>query len=133
MKSAEPNQPASFSAILSMRTIVRFYSRLSMYDFLLLISRAKVFLLLTNCYVYAIMYYVMVYNRIALLRTEFGMSRQDLAEKIDVNYQTVGFIERGDYSPSLELAFKIAEVFGVEITTVFSDKPFAPLFTKKES
>ncbi len=60
------------------------------------------------------------------------MSRQQLAEKIDVNYQTVGFIERGDYSPSLELAFKIAEVFGVEVTIVFSDKPFPSLFTNKK-
>lgn len=70
----------------------------------------------------------MIYNRIALLRTEQGMSRQALADKIDVNYQTIGFIERGDYSPSLELAFKIAEAFGVEVTTVFSDRPFEPLF-----
>ena len=76
----------------------------------------------------------MINNRIALLRTEQGISRQELAEKVGVNYQTIGFIERGDYSPSLELAFKIAEIFGVEITTVFSDKPFQPLFTKnKES
>lgn len=78
------------------------------------------------------MYCVMIYNQIALMRTEAGMSRQELADKVDVNYQTIGFIERGDYSPSLELAFKIAEVFGVEVTTVFSDKPFAPLFTSKE-
>ncbi len=74
---------------------------------------------------------VMIYNRIQLLRTEAGLSRQELAEKIDVNYQTIGFIERGDYSPSLELAFKIAEVFGVEVTTVFSDKRFPSLFNKK--
>ncbi len=74
----------------------------------------------------------MVYNRIALLRTEQGISRQELAEKIGVNYQTIGFIERGDYSPSLELAFKIAETFKVDITTIFSDKPFGPLFTKNK-
>jgi putative transcriptional regulator len=73
----------------------------------------------------------MIYNRIALLRTEKGLSRQELAEKVDVNYQTIGFIERGDYSPSLELAFKLAEVFDVELTTIFSDKPFQPLFTNK--
>ncbi len=73
----------------------------------------------------------MMYNRIALLRTEKGISRQELAEKVGVNYQTIGFIERGDYSPSLELAFKVAEVFGVEVTTVFSDVPFEPLFANK--
>lgn len=74
----------------------------------------------------------MIHNRIALLRTEQGLSRQELAEKVDVNYQTIGFIERGDYSPSLELAFKIAEVFEVELTTIFSDKPFEPLFANKK-
>lgn len=73
----------------------------------------------------------MIYNRINLLRTEKGLSRQQLADKIDVNYQTIGFIERGDYSPSLELAFKIADVFGVELTTIFSDMPFEPLFKDK--
>lgn len=74
----------------------------------------------------------MIYNRIALLRAELGISRQELAEKVGVNYQTIGFIERGDYSPSLELAFKIADSFGVEVTTVFSDRPFQPLFASKE-
>ena len=73
----------------------------------------------------------MIYNRIALLRTERGLSRQELAEKVGVNYQTIGFIERGDYSPSLELAFKMAGVFGVALTTVFSDEPFEPLFKKR--
>jgi DNA-binding XRE family transcriptional regulator len=60
------------------------------------------------------------------------LSRQDLAAKTGVNYQTIGFIERGDYSPSLELAFTIAEVFGVGVETVFSDKPFPPLFASKK-
>jgi DNA-binding XRE family transcriptional regulator len=77
------------------------------------------------------MYFVMVYNRVALLRTEQNMSRQELAEKVSVNYQTIGFLERGDYFPSLELAFKIADVFGVDVTTIFSDKPFKPLFSQK--
>ena len=74
----------------------------------------------------------MIHNRIAVLRAERGLSRQELAEQVGVNYQTIGFIERGDYAPSLELAFKIANVFAVEVTTVFSDQPFEPLFTKKE-
>ncbi len=75
----------------------------------------------------------MVHNRVALLRTELGISRQELAEKVGVNYQTIGFIERGDYSPSLELAFKIAAYFNVELTEVFSDRPFPSLFKKKEN
>lgn len=75
----------------------------------------------------------MIYNRVALLRTERDISRQDLADKVGVNYQTIGFIERGDYSPSLELAFKIAAYFKVELTDVFSDHKFPSLFTKKEN
>ena len=72
----------------------------------------------------------MIYNRLALLRADMNMSRQELADKAGINPQTVGFIERGDYAPSLELTFKLARVFGVEITDIFSDKPFKPLFVK---
>lgn len=60
------------------------------------------------------------------------MSRQELADKIGVNYQTVGFLERGDYSPSLELSFAIAKVFNVELTDVFNDEPFKPLIERKQ-
>ncbi len=73
----------------------------------------------------------MIYNRLALIRTEQGISRTELAEKINVNYQTIGFIERGDYYPSLELAFKISEVLDVEMTAIFSDKPFERVFKSK--
>lgn len=75
----------------------------------------------------------MIYNRIATIRTERGISRKDLADKVNVNYQTIGFIERGDYSPSLELAFDIAAALSVDIATVFSDKPFTPLFGKGDN
>jgi putative transcriptional regulator len=44
-----------------------------------------------------------------------------------VNPQTIGFLERGDYTPSLELAFKIAEHFGLPVEAVFSPRPFRPL------
>jgi putative transcriptional regulator len=74
----------------------------------------------------------MIHNRIAVFRTEMGLSRQELATMVDVNYQTIGFIERGDYSPSLELAFKLADVFRVEITDLFSDKPFNPLIERNK-
>ena len=73
----------------------------------------------------------MLYNRLALLRTDAGLSRQQLADKVGVNYQTIGFIERGDYNPSLELAFRIAEVFGVELLVVFSDKPYDSIFANE--
>lgn len=78
------------------------------------------------------MYCMQIYNRLQLIRTERGMSRQQLAVLIDVNAQTVGFIERGDYFPSLELAFKISEVFGVTVDQLFSTKPFSSLFDTKK-
>ncbi len=68
-----------------------------------------------------------LYNRIPVLRAERGISRQALADAVGVNYQTIGFLERGDYGPSLKLAFQIAEFFGVPIDAVFSTKPMRPL------
>ena len=65
-----------------------------------------------------------LYNRIAVLRTERGISRQDLADAVGVNYQTIGFLERGNYGPSLKLAFQIAEFFELPVEAVFSTKPF---------
>lgn len=68
-----------------------------------------------------------IYNRVKVLRVERGLSRKQLAEELGVNYQTVGYIERGEYNPSLELAFRASEFFGVPIEAVFSRKPFRPL------
>lgn len=68
-----------------------------------------------------------LYNRLAVLRAERGLSRQELADAVDVNYQTIGYLERGEYNPSLELAFKIAELFGVPIEAVFSREPLPPM------
>ena len=65
-----------------------------------------------------------VHNRIALLRAEQGVSRRDLASALGVHYQTVGYIERGDNSPSLDLALRIAAFFGVPVEAVFSLAPF---------
>jgi putative transcriptional regulator len=68
-----------------------------------------------------------LYNRIAVLRAEHGISRQQLADAMEVNYQTIGFLERGDYGPSLKLAFAIAAYFGLPIEAVFSTEPLKPL------
>ena len=68
-----------------------------------------------------------LYNRIAVLRAERGASRQDLADAVGVNYQTIGFLERGDYGPSLKLAFQIAEYFSLPIEAIFSTAPPKPL------
>lgn len=55
------------------------------------------------------------------------MSRHDLAAALGINYQTVGYLERGEYNPSLELAFRISEFFGLPIEKIFSRKPTRPL------
>ena len=68
-----------------------------------------------------------VYNRIAMLRAERGVSRRQLAEALGVHYQTVGYLERGEYSPSLHLALKLAEYFEVPVEVLFSTKPFPRL------
>jgi DNA-binding XRE family transcriptional regulator len=65
-----------------------------------------------------------VHNRITVLRAERGISRRDLAAALGVHYQTVGYLERGEYSPSLHLALRIAEYFEVPVEVVFSLKPF---------
>jgi len=51
------------------------------------------------------------------------MTQKDLADKVGVSRQTIVAIEKGKYSPSLELAFKIAQVFDTPIGEVFSYKP----------
>ena len=69
----------------------------------------------------------MLHNRIAVLRAERGLSRQQLADAVRVNYQTIGYLERGDYNPSLELAFRLSEVFGLPIEAIFSRQPLRPM------
>lgn len=65
-----------------------------------------------------------VHNRIGLLRAEQGVSRRELADALGVHYQTVGYLERGEYNPSLHLALRIAAFFGVPVEVVFSIEPF---------
>jgi putative transcriptional regulator len=62
-------------------------------------------------------------NRIRRLRFEHSeMTQEELAQRIGMTRQTVAAIEHNKYSPSLEAAFRIAEVFGVEIGDVFQWK-----------
>lgn len=68
-----------------------------------------------------------MFNRIAVLRTERGLSRQELARELGLNPQTIGFLERGDYIPSLELAFKMSGFFALPIEAIYSLQPFRPL------
>ncbi len=68
-----------------------------------------------------------LYNRISVLRNERAFSRKEMAEKIGVNPQTVGYLEREEYNPSLDLAFRISEVFELPIDMIFSINPLKPL------
>lgn len=61
-----------------------------------------------------------IYNRIAVLRSERKISRRELADALDVHYQTIGYLERGEFNPSLHLALRIAQYFEVPVETIFS-------------
>lgn len=65
-----------------------------------------------------------LYNRIAVLRAERSISRRELADSLNIHYQTVGYLERGEFNPSLQLALNIARYFNVPVETVFSIEPF---------
>ena len=68
-----------------------------------------------------------LYNRLTVLRAERDLSRQALADAIGVNYQTIGYLERGEYNPSLDLALRAAEYFGLPVEAIFSRTPFSPM------
>lgn len=58
-------------------------------------------------------------NRLKVLRAERDWSQQDLAERLEVSRQSVNAIETGRYDPSLPLAFRFADVFGLTIEQIF--------------
>ena len=65
-----------------------------------------------------------VYNRIEEVRIALGLSRQELADKVGVHYQTIGHLEREEYSPSLVLALRISKYLNQEASELFSLNPF---------
>lgn len=64
----------------------------------------------------------LIWNRIKVLRAEKDWTQADLADKVGISRQAVISIEKYKYTPSLELAFKIAEAFHVSIDEVFEHK-----------
>ncbi|MYR06572.1 helix-turn-helix domain-containing protein [Gordonia sp. SID5947] len=68
-----------------------------------------------------------IFNRIGVLRAERKMSRAHLADLVGVNVQSVGALERGDNYPSLDLAFRICEVFDLPVEAVFSRQEFGAM------
>jgi putative transcriptional regulator len=60
-------------------------------------------------------------NRLRVLRAERGWSQGDLAERLEVSRQSVNAIETGRFDPSLPLAFKLADLFGLPIEQIFDN------------
>ncbi len=58
-------------------------------------------------------------NRIRELRARHNLTQDDLAKKVNVRRETIVFLEKNKYNPSLKLAYDIARVFGVTIEEVF--------------
>ncbi len=58
-------------------------------------------------------------TRLRVLRAERGWSQQDLAERLEVSRQSVNAIETGRFDPSLPLAFRISDLFGLPIEQIF--------------
>ena len=61
-------------------------------------------------------------SKLRVLRAERGWSQADLAERLAVSRQAINAIETGKYTPSLQLAFKVARLFAMPIETIFSDE-----------
>ena len=60
-----------------------------------------------------------VFNTVEQARTKAGLTRQELADQVGVHYQTIGYIERDEYSPSLVLALKIAKALNKPVEKIF--------------
>lgn len=60
-----------------------------------------------------------MFNELRSVRSDRSLSRQQLADLVDVNVQTIGALERGHYSPSLYLALLIADALDIEVSQVF--------------
>ena len=58
-------------------------------------------------------------TRIKEFRARFEMTQEELAQKVGVRRETIVFLEKGKYNPSLKLAYDVAHVFGVKIEDVF--------------
>lgn len=60
-----------------------------------------------------------LHNRLKEFRARIGVNQQEMGQLVDVSRQTISLIERGDYSPSVTLAIKIAQVFDAKVEDIF--------------
>ncbi len=73
-------------------------------------------------------------NRIRVFRAMYSLTQEDLATRIGVTRRTINAIERGQYNPSIEVAFRLAQLFGVPIEEVFTydGEPMTPLSSERD-
>lgn len=67
---------------------------------------------------------VAFYNRLKMLRVERNLSRNELAKLTNIHPQTIGYIERQQFNPTIDLALKLSKVLGVGLDAIFSAEPF---------
>jgi putative transcriptional regulator len=65
-----------------------------------------------------------VFNRLEQVRADRGLTRQALADAVGVHYQTIGYLERDEYSPSLSLALRLATALEIAVGDLFSLYPW---------
>ncbi|MEM1434916.1 MAG: helix-turn-helix transcriptional regulator [Pseudomonadota bacterium] len=68
-----------------------------------------------------------IFNRLAALRADRSLSRKALADAVGVHVQTIGYLERGEYKPSLLMAMKLARLFDLPVEAIFSLEPLRPM------
>ena len=61
----------------------------------------------------------MLKNRVKELRARYGFTQSDLGKQVDVTRQTIAFIEKGEFSPSIALALRLAKALQVDINELF--------------
>lgn len=61
----------------------------------------------------------MLHNRVKELRARFGFSQGELGDRVGVTRQTIAFIEKGNFSPSITLSLKLAREFDVKVDELF--------------
>ena len=74
-----------------------------------------------------------VFSRLYAVREKQGISRAALADLVGVHYQTVGYLERGEYSPSLVLALRISAALAPPLDEIFSLQSFSSTISEEPS
>jgi len=60
-----------------------------------------------------------LYNQLKMYRAKLGLNQAEMGKRVGVSRQTISLIERGDYSPSVTLALKLAKECGVKVEDIF--------------